>query len=160
MLLPLGQCPQGVSQSFCRRPRIVSLQIPTEPGGGQLFHFVHHRRFGWWSHGSQTLTTDEGNCGGVTDRASRRHTKSPIEAALLSDKSIPASKITYRLDRNIDLDYGEYATEDLIRGTYNNLLWPYSSDLVPEGYRGGKSEYLSSIPNTLLIFFFIFYFFP
>ena len=52
------------------------------------------------------------------NRASRRSTISPIDAAVLQDKNVPASKITYRLSRNIDLDYGEYATNEYSFGNY------------------------------------------
>ena len=52
-------------------------------------------------------------------RASRRYTISPLEAACMSDISTPGAKITYRLGRDIELEYGEYHTGEYSAGNYN-----------------------------------------
>ena len=55
------------------------------------------------------------------DRASRRNPitpLNPIEQSLLSEHSIPGAKVTYRLTRDLELDYGEYATNEYAQGMY------------------------------------------
>ena len=58
-----------------------------------------------------------------TDRASRRRQPtisaiSALDATLLSDEAVPASKLTHRLGYDAQLDYGQYATRDYTSGHY------------------------------------------
>ena len=70
----------------------------------------------------------------VNDHRSRRPTISPLEASLLSDVAVPASKITYRLGRDIPLDYGEHHTGEFYAGNYN-ISKPLAEELMQSRHR-------------------------